>query len=512
MAADEGKLTVAGISAEAPFMEVARRASPTRYKTEKWVDIECMADVLMDSAMWGEEPSDGLFNRPVLFLSGRVIAIHSTEIDFFDGVKHIEFPLGDNLTEEEVAAETMGLNMRPEDAVGGRCAFEDAQGKQCKSKAIPGSRFCAEHVQMFRDRQQSEDFAIDSTMAPRVEFCYRFTFNELALLAVRGGMMEIPPIPERVLNNQYFGMPMTCDITRLTDRMTGHTFWAVDLPGEAYTNEIGRDIETSTAQCGYQLVTEIPEVKSMAQFGDYIDLPGIQRTKPFTDYSDELSAGDFDLSRALFQDDDIPFERFDGEDVEIKPVEPMVTPENEEEVKEVDQDHSLVSDLLESALQRQESVGLESSSPVQQMAATHEATEQSDTHMSIDDVFSMVDAQQESALEPLQKQPEEQRPPMSTFGNFGSGTFSAEDVFGSDVSADVEDFSDFDEAFASEDESDIHAESDDERSRKRLRRLHQMEQLEREQHLEEVREKAASDKIDAASYSDEELSNQLFGN
>lgn len=510
MAADEGKLTVAGISAEAPFMEVARRASPNRYKTEKWVDIDCMADVLMDSAMWGEEPSDGLFNRPVLFLSGRVIAIHSTEIDFFDGVKHIEFPLGDNLTEEDVAAETMGLNMRPEDVVGGRCAYEDSDGTQCKSKAIPGSRFCAEHVQMFRDRQQSEDFAIDSTMAPRIEFCYRFTFNELALLAVRGGMMEVPPIPERVLNNQYFGMPMTCDITRLTDKLTGHTFWAVDLPGEAYTNEIGRDIETSTAQCGYQLVTEIPEVKSMAQFGDYVDLPGIQRTKPFTDYSDELMAGDFDLSRALFQEDDIMFERFDGENVEIKPVEPMVvTPEETVEVKEVDHDHTLVSDLLESALQRQ-GVSLDASSPVQQMAATHEATEQSETHMSLDDVFDMVDEAQSDKPEPLPKQPEEQRPPLSTFGAFGSGMFSAAETFETD--AGVEDFSDFDAAFASEPESDIHAETDTERDRKRLRRQRQMEQLERDKQIEEVREKAAADKVDTSSFTDEELSSQLFGN
>lgn len=353
MSNEQENLVVVGISAASPFAQVLSSTSRGKFIVDKWSDVECLADIMMDNVEWAEQPTDGLFNRPYLLMHGQVESIYPIPgREFLGGVQRVEFPLGLGSVEDSSVVE---------------------EGEDIDFAIV-----------------DNDEFEFDSTMVPESDYCFGFTFNELAFLATQGAVLGVPEIPEQVSHNRYVGMPATCDITRLTDRDTKDEFWVIDIPSAEAKKKYGYSIDVDSLSTGYQMVSEIipedsPIKKQMLQYGDYMAIPGMQEAQVFTpDVSEELDTGDFDLSNALFQDNPVAdVEPLVGKDLEERVIEPMQV--DEKSSLENNADIEYVDDLVDRAM---DAHGIHNESVQNEIEQTTEdMLSEDDKDFSLEDLF-----------------------------------------------------------------------------------------------------------------------------
>lgn len=441
--ADEGKLVVPGISMASPFAQSLIKSADNRFKRDTWENVDCKADIVMESGQWAEEATNGLFNRPYVILRGHLEKLRC-EGGFFDGVQEIQFPFDIVLNDEASVSDDI-LPTEPD----------------------------------------VDTFSYDGSMVPTLDLCYRFTFEELAGLAVRGAVMEVPELPAHIVRNDWVDIPISCDITRFVDVENNETFWFVDAPSADFRKQHGFEIESGSQHSGYQLVMEIPESQLMKQFGAYYSIPGMQDDMVVEAYSDELENGDFDLSNALFQDEPTASEDTPivGHDLEKQQLEPMDIPQQQENASEYDMDVELVDNIVKEAMSGHDEDRDTEASEIIETPVVEEVYEP------VSDLDTLDNAFQQFA-------PEEVSVEDST-----DDTALANELFSEPANAEEMLFGETDET------EDTLAD----KKRKNILRQQQAEKLDREDKVTEYREKANRDNINLDAVSDEELSQQLFG-
>lgn len=357
--ASQNSKVVAGISATSPIGYLLLSVNNPSFEIQKWEDVECLTDVSMKSVEWADEPTEGLFSRPYLLMHGVMKNIKPVgETEFMSDVTKIEFPADMSFSLGEIKEDVDDI----------------------MSDILPEAKSFSE-------------FKFNDTMVPTVDYCYRFTYNELALLATRGAVMEVPEIPDSIAHNTYVDMPMRCDIIHILDKDTNDEFFIVDAPAESFRKQFGVELEVGSLETGYQMVTEIPEVSAMKQFGDYVVLPGSQVEQPYMQNTEELSQGDFDLSNALFQDEEAA--PIIGKDLVGGHVTPISV--SEKETTDIDEDIEYIDGLVEDAV-REHIATDENQEHVQNALSTDSSDEEEFLNVENEiatDIEDIVDVQEE---------------------------------------------------------------------------------------------------------------------